>query len=83
MISDQTIKEAQRSVSICYALEENVNVGVEDKRKLLELAEMIKLRPPCITAAGFFVVDRRVLFTILNITTTYFIVIIQFHTKSS
>lgn len=55
----------------------------EEKKELLELAQMVKSNCPYLTAADFFVIDRSVIFKVFSITTTYFIVIIQFHSKSS
>lgn len=83
MVCDKTATEARQTISICYALQESVHAGAEEKLKLLELAQMANNNYPFLTAAGFFVVDRGVLLKILSITTTYFIVILQFHPKPS
>lgn len=46
---------------------------------MLNLIMLAKNINPCYTAADFFIVNRTTLFALLSVTTTYFIIMIQFN----
>lgn len=82
MCCDQTVKEARRTISLCYSMRENDHITTEAKQELQLLAETVAHNCPYLTAADFFIMDRRIIFGVFSITTTYFIAIIQFHAIS-
>lgn len=82
MCCDQTVREARRTISLCYIMREDERIATEAKNELQHLAHIVAHNCPSLTAADFFNMDRRVIFGVFSITTTYFIAIIQFHTKS-
>ncbi|KAJ8918007.1 hypothetical protein NQ315_011460 [Exocentrus adspersus] len=76
---DWAIKEAEKLVPTCYKCQAYFPTFSEEKQELLNLANQIINNKPAFTAAGFFEVNCRTLFTLFGTTTTYFIVIVQFN----
>ncbi|XP_023313218.1 putative gustatory receptor 2a [Anoplophora glabripennis] len=76
---DWAVKEAEKLVTTCYKYQAYFPTFSEEKQELLNLANQIINNKPAFTAAGFFEVNCRTLFTLFGTTTTYFIVIIQFN----
>lgn len=66
-------------MNICYDLEEHFPSSSVERKEALKLVRLARYKGPCFSAAGFFNVDRKTLFGFLNVTTTYFIIIIQFN----
>lgn len=68
------ITEANR---ICYNVPENL--GFNERMELFNLLILVRAKKPCYTAAGFFTLNKSTLFALLSTTTTYFIILVQFH----
>lgn len=82
MCCDGTVKEARRTITLCCTIQEDEHTNTEAKQELQLLAQTVAHNHPYLTAADFFIMDRRVIFGVFSITTTYFIAILQSHTKS-
>lgn len=74
---DYVVAEANRTIKVCYEIQENLDYN--ERNELFNLLALVKARNPCYTAAGYIVVNRSTLFTLLSAVTTYFIIIVQFH----
>lgn len=81
---DGVAREAKRTPEICYSLLNDIpTIPKTDKDKILKeelllIAQQATCRSPCISAAGFFVVNNSILGFILASVTSYIIVTIQF-----
>lgn len=75
---EKVVDEGKKTITLSYkALYRYSNVPAI-REKLFILAQQATARCPQFTAAGFFSVDFSMLFTFVNLITTYVIVIIQF-----
>nr|CAH7734466.1 unnamed protein product [Callosobruchus chinensis] len=63
----------------CHKLQENFELTSKAREELFRLAEITKSFAPKFTAANFFVINKGTILGIINIATTYLIVIIQFN----
>lgn len=77
-----TSNEAKRIISLCYLLQEDIEAYSKEKSDLVEFSNLVAHNFVKFTAANFFVIDKRIMFKIFNVTTTYMIVLLQFHTNS-
>lgn len=76
-MSEKLINEEKKTVILSYkALHRHGNVAVM-KEKLFVLTQQTAARCPQISAAGFFNVNLVMIFTFVNLITTYVIVVIQ------
>lgn len=78
VVCEKVVNEGKKTMTLAYgALYRYGNVpGM--KEKFFVLAQQATARSPRFSAAGFFYVDIAMLFTFINLITTYCIVIIQF-----
>ncbi|KAJ8947993.1 hypothetical protein NQ314_008509 [Rhamnusium bicolor] len=76
---DLTVRESQKVIKICYNLNQKEILSSEERQELRNLINQVKINIPKFTAAGFFEIGRTTLFSFFGATTTYLIVIIQFH----
>lgn len=75
---DITLQKANEIVEICYDLQETLPTYSKEREEVFKLLEFVMSRKPKYSAADFFVVNRKTLFSVLYVATTYIIVIIQF-----
>lgn len=75
------VTEANRISKICLEIHEHFDSN--GRNEIRNLMFLIKAKEACYTAAGFFQLKKSTLFAILNIITTHFIILIQFHQKNS
>lgn len=76
---DHTMKEAKGLIKYCFQIQENI-MDLNNSEPLSEITELIAFVDNFdnrITAMNFFEIDRKTLLGILNIITTYLIVILQ------
>lgn len=64
---------------LAHKLQEDMPLMSTERNEVLNLIMLAKNVNPCYTAAEFFNVNRTTLFALLSVTTTYFIIIIQFN----
>lgn len=83
MACDGTLQEAKKVVEYCYEVQEQLPERSEAREELFRLLTMMENRKLQFSAADFFVVNRRLIFSILNVATMYFIIIIQFRQQRS
>lgn len=76
---DSTTREANSIIGICNEVEEQLPNFCTEREELLRLVELAKQEPVHYSAADFFHVNRTTIFSILSVTATYFIIIIQFY----
>lgn len=76
---DLTTKEANRIINTCYNQQQLYSVDSAEYYELVKLAILARDIRPGFTAAGFFSVNRVLLFSILSVVITYFIIILQFN----
>lgn len=70
----------EKITKTCYRLQTTVTDD-SINQELILLEQTLENLPPCIKAAGFIVIDRRILFKYCSIATSYIIVALQFHLK--
>lgn len=76
---DSAIHEASNIIKICNEVQERLPTLCVEREELLRLVEIAQQEPVCYSAADFFHVNRSTIFSILSVTATYFIIIIQFY----
>lgn len=76
---DSTTREANNIIRICNEVEERLPSFCTEREELLRLVELAKQEPVYYSAAEFFCVNRTTIFSILSVTATYFIIVIQFY----
>lgn len=76
---DITICETKKILKLACKYQEKMPLVSLERSELLHLIMLVRNINPCYTAADFFNVNRRTLFALLSVTTTYFIVMIQFN----
>lgn len=79
----QVTDEGKISITLAFKAVQRYNNIPAMREKLLILGEQATGRCPQFTAAGFFKVDFSMLFTFINLITTYIIVIVQFSQGSN
>ncbi|GJQ83449.1 hypothetical protein Trydic_g8576 [Trypoxylus dichotomus] len=81
-ICNRTTTEAKKTAPLAYALLFGLNTKKDEDKSLVEditlLVRKTTSYSPIFTAAGFFVIDYSGLFTLMNLLTSYVIVLIQF-----
>lgn len=78
MSCDQVTKETERTVGVCYKIQENLSLYTWEREEIFKFLTLINSRKPIYSAAGYFVISKSSLFGLLSVTTTYFIILIQF-----
>lgn len=76
---DETVKEAEQFVILCYSLQEKFDRDSSKNKQLMIAGEQCRNFIRHFYAAGFVRVDKRAIFGLLGTVTTYFIVIVQFN----
>lgn len=74
---DKVVTEANGIIKVCHEVQENLDFNGRDE--IFNLLTLVKAKKPRYTAAGYFVLNRSTLFALLSTTTTYFIILVQFH----
>ncbi|RZC42723.1 hypothetical protein BDFB_013469 [Asbolus verrucosus] len=78
MSCDSTTSQSNNVVKLCYKMQEHFLDDSNERRKLIWLAKQTSTNGARFTAANLFEINRKIFIGILSITTTYFIIIIQF-----
>lgn len=78
---DYAANEANNVIKVCYKVQENLNSA--RKEEVFNFLALIDANKPCYTAAGYFELDRSILFTFLSTATTYFIIVVQFNNNKN
>lgn len=78
---DKVTAEAKRIVNVCNEVETNMDYSAKDE--VVKLLMIVKAKEPCYTAAGYFILNRSTLFALLNVVTTYFIILLQFYQQNN
>lgn len=81
MSCDTTAREANKMIQVCYDVEQRLPAMSANRKELLRLIKFAKDEAAEYTAADFFPVNRATALGFINVTTTYFIIVIQFHRK--
>lgn len=71
---DSVVNEANRIIKVYFETERNM-----DYEELFSFLILVKIKKPCFSAVDFFDLNRKSLFSLLSVTTTYFIILVQFH----
>lgn len=74
---DKVVTEATRIIEISHKIQDKIDFN--GREEIFNLLILVKASKPHFTAAGFFKLNRSTLFSILSVTTTYFIILLQFH----
>lgn len=77
--SDLVVQEAEKIYPMCLKLAEQFSGRTSERMELFTLANKCECFVPVFTAAGFFTIRRNTIFDLMNIMTTYLIIIIQFN----
>lgn len=75
MSCDKIINEANKIITTSCEIQEKLNSN--GKEEIVNLLTMMKAKKPCYTAAGYIILNRNTLFSILSTTATYFIILLQ------
>lgn len=79
MSCDKVMEEVRNLVNVCLEVQEHMNPV--EREEVFKFLALVDTRRPCYTVAGYFVLNRSCLFALLNVTTTYFIILVQFYHK--
>ncbi|RZC39421.1 7tm 7 domain containing protein [Asbolus verrucosus] len=79
---DYVGSESDRSIFLCYKLQEQFPYDSRERMELFNLAKQITANATKITAANFFEVNKNTLFGIFGTTATYSIILLQFQGSS-
>jgi gustatory receptor len=74
---DSTVKEAKRFVDLCYKLQEKCMQESKEIEVLTKLVDHSKNFTPEFSAAGFFNINKSIIFSLVGNVATYFIITIQ------
>lgn len=76
---DKVIMEAERIVNVCQEVQEILPSNSRERNEIFRLLVLVNAKRPIYSAANYFVVNRKALLGLLSVTTTYFIVMVQFN----
>lgn len=79
MSCDRVAKEAEKVADVCQRAMESLPIRSSERNEIFNFFELVNTRKPSYTAAGYFIINRGTLFGLLSVTTTYFIVMLQFN----
>lgn len=79
MSCDRVMEESGNIIKVCLEIQDDLN-SVE-REEVYKLLALVKAKPSCYTAGGYFILNRSCLFALLSAVTTYFIILVQFHQK--
>lgn len=80
IISCESSSLASRKIKlVCHKLQEDVHIKSSARDEFFKLAAVVSAFSPKLTAANFFIINRGTLLGIVNLSTTYLLVIIQFY----
>lgn len=78
---DSVIREAHQVTKYCYQIQEEIDADSRyDSESLKKLSRLIRFMEHCdvkITACNYFTISRGTILGVINIMTTYLIVIMQ------
>jgi gustatory receptor len=74
---DSTVKEAKRFIDLCYKLQEKFIQESKEIEVLTRLVDHSKNFIPEFSAAGFFNINKSIIFSLVGNVATYFIITIQ------
>lgn len=81
MSCDGVLAEVNHTIDICDHLQEQLFDHFKEREEIFKLIVLTKTKYPLYTAANYFVISRSLLFSLLSVTTTYFIIVVQFNSK--
>lgn len=76
---DRVAREAGRIVSVCHKIQEKLPQSSWERNEIFKLLTLVNSKKALYTAADYFIVSRSTLFGLLSVTTTYFIILVQFN----
>lgn len=76
---DKATRETRKIIILAHKLQEEMPLMSLERNEILNLILLAKNVNPCYNAIGFFKINRTTLFALLRVTTTYFIIIVQFN----
>ncbi|KAJ8948040.1 hypothetical protein NQ318_003374 [Aromia moschata] len=78
MCCERATVAGNRMKQLCHKLQEDFGDNSSPRKELFKLAQLVENFKPKFTAANFFVINQSTILDIINIATTYLIVVIQF-----
>lgn len=75
---DGVIKEITQIIDACYKLDTNLPPQSFQRNEVYRLLMLMNSRRAEYTAGGYFAINKTTLFQLLSVTTTYFILLVQF-----
>ncbi|KAJ8948617.1 hypothetical protein NQ314_008380 [Rhamnusium bicolor] len=78
MMENSVSSTGKEMSQLCHKLQGNFDVDSKVRKELFKLADIARSYEPEFTAANFFVINKGTILGIINIATTYLIVLIQF-----
>lgn len=75
---DCVTREAERIVGVCQRVQEDMTTYSWERREIFKFLLLVNTRKPLYSAADYFIINRSTLFGLLGVTTTYFIILVQF-----
>ncbi|KAJ3636560.1 hypothetical protein MTP99_000093 [Tenebrio molitor] len=74
---DSTVQKAKQFIDLCYKMQEKFTCESEETSVLTKLANDSKNYTRDFSAAGFFTINKSIIFSMVGTVTTYFIITIQ------
>lgn len=78
MSCDGSLQKAKDIVKFCQDHQDELPSRSEEREEIFKLLLLIDTRKPKFSAAGYFTINRKTIFTVLYVTTTYIIILVQF-----
>lgn len=78
---DSSVQEAKTFVDICYKMQEQLNPDSKEIDTFKKLTSYAQHFTRNFSAAGFFYIRKRIIFSIIEHAATYLIVAIQFNER--
>lgn len=78
MSCDGVVKEAEGIVDVCYKVQEGLLPCSAERLEISKFISLLNTQKIYYTAAGYFIINKGTLLGLLNVTTTYFIILVQF-----
>lgn len=79
MSCESVSMEAAKIVSVCLEVQEKMPTPSWERKEIYKLLTVTSTKTGLYTAANYFVLFRGTLFSLLSVTTTYFIIMVQFN----
>jgi gustatory receptor len=82
LLCDQILKQSDQVLALAWKLEVSAaKWNSQQYRQVQIFIEFLECNRPKFTAAGFFSIDRSILFKVLNCAITFVLILIQFKEK--